>query len=117
MKLNHLNLTVTDVPAAKKFLETYFGLRGIAGEKANKNFDVLYDDDGLVLTLMKAPRGTAVQYPGYFHIGFVQPNKDHVNQLHQRLVADGFDAPAPERHHAWTFYIDAPGGFKVEILA
>jgi catechol 2,3-dioxygenase-like lactoylglutathione lyase family enzyme len=27
MKLNHLNLTVTDVPEAEKFLEKYFGLR------------------------------------------------------------------------------------------
>ena len=26
MKLNHLNLTVTDVPATRQFLEKYFGL-------------------------------------------------------------------------------------------
>jgi catechol 2,3-dioxygenase-like lactoylglutathione lyase family enzyme len=27
MKLNHLNLTVTDVGEAREFLERYFGLR------------------------------------------------------------------------------------------
>ena len=26
LRLNHLNSTVTDVPAAARFLETYFGL-------------------------------------------------------------------------------------------
>ncbi len=29
MKLNHLNLTVTDVPATRDFLETYWLMRGI----------------------------------------------------------------------------------------
>jgi hypothetical protein len=31
MKLNHLNLMVTDVRAAGAFLETYFGLRSMGG--------------------------------------------------------------------------------------
>ena len=31
MKLNHINLTVTDVAAAAHFLETYFGLRRQGG--------------------------------------------------------------------------------------
>ena len=29
MKLNHLNLTVTDVPEARRHFETYFGLEGL----------------------------------------------------------------------------------------
>lgn len=43
MKLNHLNLTVDEVPAAGAFLEHYFGLRS-AGE-AHKNFAMLLDDE------------------------------------------------------------------------
>lgn len=31
MKLNHLNLMVTDVLETQKFLETYFGLRSRGG--------------------------------------------------------------------------------------
>jgi catechol 2,3-dioxygenase-like lactoylglutathione lyase family enzyme len=50
MKLNHLHLTVNDVPAARAFLERYFGLRPLG--EGHKNFDMLLDDDGLVLTLM-----------------------------------------------------------------
>jgi catechol 2,3-dioxygenase-like lactoylglutathione lyase family enzyme len=117
MKLNHLNLTVTDVPAAKHFLETYFDLHSGAGERANKNFDVLFDDDGFVLTLMKAGRGAEVNYPGNFHIGFGQESETRVNEIYERLKVDGFDVQPPERHHAWTFYVAAPGGFTVEVMA
>jgi lactoylglutathione lyase len=50
MKLNHLHLTVDDVPAVRGFLERQFGLR--ATGEGHKNFDMLLDDDGLVLTLV-----------------------------------------------------------------
>lgn len=111
MKLNHVNLTVTDVPAAAKFLGTYFGLRNQGG---NKGFTVLFDDDNLVLTLMKAGQ---VSYPGTFHIGFVQESEERVNEIYQRLKDGGFEMKPPERSHAWTFYVQAPGGFLVEVLA
>ena len=111
MKLNHINLTVTDVPAAAQFLATYFGLRSQGG---NKGFAALFDDDGLVLTLMK---GGDVAYPATFHIGFGQPTEADVDALNQRLKDDGYDVAPPERHHAWTFYVEAPGGFTVEVLA
>ncbi|GHO70257.1 glyoxalase [Ktedonobacter sp. SOSP1-52] len=111
MKLNHVNLTVTDVPATANFLETCFGLRNQGG---NKGFTVLFDDDNLVLTLMKAGQ---VSYPGTFHIGFVQESEERVNEIYQRLKDDGFEMKPPERSHAWTFYVQAPGGFLIEVLA
>ena len=117
MLLNHLNLTVTDVPAAKAFLETYFGMRVQDGERANKNFAVLFDDAGMILTLMTAGHVTEVKYPGNFHIGFAQESNERVNEIYRRLKADGFDVQPPQQHHAWTFYVDAPGGFTIEILA
>jgi len=54
MKLNHLNLTVTDVGAAREFLETYFGLRCAATR--GDSFAALSDDDGLFLTLMEGKK-------------------------------------------------------------
>ena len=114
MRLNHVNLTVTDVSAAKAFLEKYFDLQSRGGDK--KSFAVLFDDNGLVLTLMKAGHGTEVKYPGTFHIGFIQESEERVNEIHQRLRADGFAVAPPERSHAWTFYVQAPGGFTVEVL-
>jgi catechol-2,3-dioxygenase len=110
MKLNHINLTVTDVEAAASFLQKYFGLQHQGG---NKGMAFLYDDDGLVLSLMK---GRQVSYPQTFHIGFGQESEEQVNEINQHLREDGFDVPLPERHHAWTFYVEAPGGFTVEVL-
>ncbi len=112
MKLNHVNLTVTDVQATAHFLETYFGLR--RNQEGNKGFALLFDDDNLVLTLMKAGQ---VNYPSTFHIGFVQENEERVNEIYQRLKDDGFDINPPQRSHAWTFYVQAPGGFLIEVLA
>ncbi|WP_289355483.1 VOC family protein [Paenibacillus sp. S-12] len=116
MKLNHLNLTVTNVAAAKQFLQTYFELtdRSPSGNPREHSFALLSDDNGMVLTLMK---GTEVQYPKTFHIGFVQESEEKVNELNQRLKNDGFEVSPPKRSHGWTFYIKAPGGFTVEVMA
>ena len=114
MNLNHANLTVTDVRAAAGFLETYFGMRQMGG---NAGMAFLADDNGFVLTLMKAKRGVSVTYPGLFHIGFFIESEEVVDEINQRLREDGFDVAAPERHHAYGFYVDAPGGFSVELGA
>lgn len=114
MKINHLNLTVTDVPQTVKFLEKYFGLRNQGG---NKGMAFLFDDDGLVLTLMKAGKATKVEYPGSFHIGFIQESEERVTAINQQMKEDGFEVEPPQRSHAWTFYVQAPGGFMVEVLA
>ncbi|UHA73508.1 VOC family protein [Paenibacillus sp. 481] len=111
MKLNHVNLTVNDVGAAQAFLEKYFGLQ--TGGTRGNSFAALLDDNGLVLTLMK---GAKVSYPKTFHIGFGQENEEQVNELNQRLKEDGYDVEPPQRAHAWTFYVEAPGGFTVEVF-
>jgi lactoylglutathione lyase len=66
-----------------------------------------------VLTLMK---GRTADYPATFHIGFIQATEAAVDALHARLTFDGFAPDAPERSHAYTFYVKAPGGFVVEVL-
>ena len=117
MKLNHLNLAVTDVAAAEEFLTKYFGMRPIGaepGQKKRSNMAFLFDDDQFVLTLIQAKH---VEYPKTFHIGFAQESPERVNEINQRLRNDGFDVPQPEQHHAWTFYVQAPGGFMIEVLA
>lgn len=111
MILNHLNLTVTDVAAATDFLVTYFGL---VDEGGNRGFRLLRDDRGMTLTLMKAK---TADYPATFHIGFDQGDETAVTALNGRLQADGFDVDPPVREHAFTFYVKAPGGFTVEIMA
>jgi lactoylglutathione lyase len=117
MKLNHLNLTVTDASETAQFLEKYFGLRSMDGAEHKKTFALLFDDDGLVLTLIGAGRATEVKYPATFHTGFGQESEERVNEINQRLKDDGYDVPPPARlHGSWTFYFSAPGGFTIEVL-
>ncbi|MFD1458203.1 VOC family protein [Scopulibacillus daqui] len=111
MKVKHLNLTVTDVPAARDFLETYFGMT--CKTSKGDGFAVMLDDDGFILTLMK---GREVYYPKTFHVGFPQENEDQVNKINQHLKEGGFDVKPPQHLHAYTFYVKAPGGFTVEVL-
>lgn len=110
MRLKHINLTVHDVDASQEFLETYFGMRvGYQG----KGFVVMYDQDQFVLTLMK---GREVQYPKTFHIGFPQESREKVDRLYQQLKNDSYKVTAPIESHGYTFYVQAPGGFKVEVV-
>ena len=118
MKLNHINLTVTDVQEASAFLVKYFEMRNMGG---NAGMGFLTDDEdewGFVLTLMKSGRRTETKYPGNFHIGFFVDSTAKVDNIYRRLKADGFDVPAPEKNnHAYGFYIEAPGGFTIELGA
>ena len=50
-------------------------------------------------------------------MGFGQASEARVHQIDEVLKVDGFDAAAPERHHAWTFQVKAPGGFTVEVMS
>jgi lactoylglutathione lyase len=111
MQLNHINLTVTDVTGAAAFLQTYFGLKSMGG---NKGMAFLQDDRGMVIALMKAKRA---DYPETFHIGFIQPSDAEVDAINERMKADGFEVAAPQRLHAWTFYVQSPGGLTVEVLS
>ena len=77
----------------------------------------LSDEDDFVLTLMKEGKGAAVAYPGNFHIGFFVADEQTVDEVNRRLKEDGFEVAAPERHHAYGFYVEAPGGFTVELGA
>src|SRR5262249_37900440 len=50
MSLNHINLTVPDVPRSCVFFETYFGFRCVV-ERGRDALAVLTDPSGFVLTL------------------------------------------------------------------
>ncbi len=117
MRLNHLNLTVTDPIEAQKFLAKYFGMQPMG--KPNARMTFLTDENGMVLSMAHMSLGeeSEVKYPATFHIGFGQETEEQVNGIYQRLKADGFDVPEPSRQHgSWTFYFAAPGGFTIEVL-
>ena len=115
MRLNHLNLTVPDVSQTRAFFETHFAFRCIA-ERGQNALAVLLDETGFVLTLNNFDKATHVEYPGAFHVGFMQDSRERVDEIYKRLKAAGFDVEPPKDFHgAWTFYLRAPGGFVVEV--
>lgn len=118
MKLNHVNLTSIDVPADRAMFETYFGLRCLV--ERGKALVVLQDDDGMIVVLNDFARERAgFAYPDnsdVLHVGFIRETPEAVDAMHARLVADGWDAPAPRNYHgAWTFYFKAKGGYFIEV--
>ncbi len=116
MRLNHLNLVVTDIAAASTLLQRHFGMKEIT-RPSTPGLTLLRDDAGLALALTSTRKGHKVEYPPTFHIGFIQPSEEHVNRIHAGLLADGLNVPAPRRlHGSWTFYFAAPGDFTIEIL-
>jgi len=117
-RLNHLNLTVTDVIAAAAFLVKWFGLTDQGG---NAGMTLLTDRpgfDGMILTLMKARPDRFGGYPETFHIGFFIESRDKIDDLADRLRESGYEAAVPEdTGHSYCFYVQAPGGFTVEVGA
>jgi catechol 2,3-dioxygenase-like lactoylglutathione lyase family enzyme len=117
MKLNHLNLTVTNVPETHRFFEKHFGLKSYGGTEPGEAMSFLSDDNGMVLALFRAAKEGEVKYPPAFHIGFIQESDERVNQINQRLREDGYEVPEPRYFHgSWTFYFKSPGGFTIEVL-
>jgi lactoylglutathione lyase len=116
MRLNHLNLTVPDVSRSREFFETYFGLRCVAERGRNAIAVMVDDESGFIFTLSNFEKATEVEYPGAFHIGFMQESRERVDEIYQRLKADGYEMKPPQEFHgAWTLYFHAPGGFLVEV--
>ena len=90
MTLNHLNLSVQDVPVARIFFETYFAFK-CDDSKPNDTLSVLSGTNGFVLVLMNQrlnEKGNH-SYPDAFHIGFFLDNETEVIALFDKLKAGG----------------------------
>jgi lactoylglutathione lyase len=108
MQLNHLNLTVKDVPATRTFFETYFDFT-CTDPKLNDSLSVLTGPDNFLLVLMNQRFNDKENhtYPDAFHIGFYLEDRDAVMALYQRLLDGGVlldQAPQPMRK-TFGFYL------------
>jgi lactoylglutathione lyase len=113
MKLNHINLGVTDVTAATTFLTQQFGLRLAADMPQNESMGFTYDDNDALISVFKAKDAV---YPKIFHIGFLQNTAAAVDVIRSKLEVDGFTpGQASVEHGRYVFYVNAPGGFVVEV--
>ncbi|MBX3013698.1 MAG: VOC family protein [Caldilineaceae bacterium] len=117
MKLNHLNVCVTDPRASSQFFVDYFGF-----QRANTNgldtLAVLHGEDHFVLILSNFDKQNVPVYPNGFHFGFIRESQGEVDAMYARLAAAGFATEAPRAvHGSWSFYFNAPGDILVEVQA
>lgn len=112
MKLNHLNLPVQDVAAARTFFETYLQFTP-ADSKPNDTIAVLYGSDGFTLVLMNErlnEKGNNA-YPDAFHAGFFLKDEAEVNSLYEMLKAGGIElGKAPQqirKTYGFYFYMQS----------
>ena len=116
MKLNHINLAVGDVAASRDFLTTYFGMKTVM-ELPRNTMAILRDDGEMVLILSHFDKQAGeVAYHPDFHIGFYVESRDAVDASYVNLTAAGIEGDKPRpRQGRYSFYVDAPGGFMVEV--
>ncbi len=115
MKINHINLTVNDAQAARRFLEKYFGLISLPGTADDAMHVGLQDENGMVLTLMQGKQGLEIRYPKTFHIGFLQQGAERTTEIYNQLKNDGFDVKPPGYYRGSELYFYTPFGFTIQV--
>ena len=118
IKLNHINLPVTDVAASCKFFEQYFNFK-CTSLKGNNMLAIMEGEDGFILVLMADSfnRDGNTNYPDAFHIGFLVDSHEQVTEVYDRLIKGGIvvtQSPGSLRG-GYGFYFNAPGNILTEV--
>lgn len=115
MKLNHLSLSVPDVPATAAFMGKYFGFK-IVNAKGNNIISVMEGNNDFVLVLTTLKQGEG-PYPTDFHFGFIVDTEAEVFSVFNLLIADGISIPRiPSKiRNSLAFYFHIPGGIMMEV--
>jgi catechol 2,3-dioxygenase-like lactoylglutathione lyase family enzyme len=117
MRLNHLDLQVSDVDRARDFFETHFDFRCVFQRR--NELAALEDEAGFALGVSNLFGSPAPAYPPDFHIGFVLENESQVRVLFQRLsdagvpMKTGLSFGGPNIY----FMCEGPDGLPIEVRA
>jgi catechol-2,3-dioxygenase len=119
LKLNHVNLTVSDVAGLSEFFEKCFAFT-VTERRGNGNFAVLEGENGFILILMRGKDEATTHYPPLFHMGFIVSDQAVVDSTWQRIHAAGYEPPVPAilqrgGDRTYGFYHTAPGQIVVEV--
>lgn len=113
MKLNHLDLQVSDVQSLAAFLEQHFDLERLSNDRSPA-IAILHDRAGFTLVIQR--RADDRPYPDGFHIGFIHDAAATVRAHHDRLTAAGLAVGVIDVNARGTrFYLTAPGDILVEV--
>lgn len=117
MKVNHLDLQVSDIHAARAFFETNFGLR--CTYTRGDQIAFLEDESGFSLGVSNLFNSPAPNYPPDFHLGFILKNAAEVEALYARFQANGIAMKheLAEGGPNLYFMCSGPDGIPVEVRA
>ncbi len=127
MKIEHVAIWTHDLEGLRQFYETYFG--GLAGTKyhnSHTQFEsyFLTFEGGARLEIMQMPNipdsqnDVQKQFTGLIHMAFSVGSEEGVNQLTERLWADGFPILDGPRRTGDGYYESVtldPDGNRIEI--
>ncbi len=125
MKIEHIAMYVDNLEKTKEFFEKYFFAKsnlGYHNKTTNFRSYFMEFDDGARLEIMNKPAMVDVEKnlnrTGYIHIAFSVGSKEKVNELTNRLQADGYTVVSGPRTTGDGYYescIVAIEGNQIEI--
>ena len=113
MNLNHLDLQVSDVPAAAAFFARYFDLERHS-KATSPAIAILGDAAGFTLVLQRL-KDDAQTYPDGFHIGFYVDSVAEVHARRERIAADHAVGEIITNNRGTMFYCRGPNGIVSEV--
>ena len=115
MKLNHLDLSVSDLARTRDFFVAHFDF--ICLEDKSEKMSILQGADGFILVLDKLKSTDPPNYPAQFHIGFILENEREVENKRAELQRAGIKVPPQLRKNTrgTMFYLTAPGAIMIEV--
>lgn len=106
MKLNHINLVVSDIPKAVRLFENHLGFQCIVNRKDAIAVLTSANEFALVLWSSKLNKEKTVHYPENFHIGFYQTDKESVIAIYKNLQGESvvFESEPRSIRNTFGFY-------------
>jgi len=112
MKLNHLDLHVSNVQETVLFFERFFDLR-LTTSRTSPAIAILDDEAGFVLVLQRNP---APSYPEGFHLGFLVDDAETVRRTQAAAKSAGVEVSDVVVNNRGTMvYFAMPDGYSIEV--
>jgi catechol 2,3-dioxygenase-like lactoylglutathione lyase family enzyme len=117
MRLNHIDLQVSDVDAAREFFERFFGLR--CRYQRQKQIAIFDSDTGFEFAVSNLFNSPPPSYPPDFHLGFALERTSEVRDVYERLKAAGVEMKLDlgVQGPALVFQCLGPDAIPVEVRA
>jgi catechol 2,3-dioxygenase-like lactoylglutathione lyase family enzyme len=117
MRLNHLNLHVSNVDAARQFFERFFSLR--CRYQRQQQIAIFDDATGFEFAVSNLFDSPPSSYPSDFHVGFALESTSEVREIYDRLKAAGIAMKLDlgVQGPALVFQCFGPDNIPIEVRA